>query len=500
MVEMNPNNVSKEDYLETAQKYIDNMQTALKDKQYELNLDIKFLFGDSETGNLLNTQTNTYLAQMMSDAQDLGNELVENIAKGYQNGWDEQSMDMVAKSLEKMSEIQQKIQKAQAESQMELLTADFKMSDLSQESFDTYIEKLNEQGEAINEAAKTAASNAIAAQKLMLDDGAITQEQYNQNTKNITAAYEKQAAESLNIVLSQGMNAIQDIYGDEFNKVAEQLNRDISGAFKINPDNLSESMSELQAVIDESISKVEISDGTREKISSMLEKILPSANELHKLASKDMSLWKTYGDTLTSVEALKALTGKGTLMANSVLSGANSSGVLSDAEKAGQKIKESIIKPFSETTKVALNLDISYKANQMGLPTREMLLPAGETIPASTSPSPTDENSINSRAKNIIDEKNSIWGKVKAIIPGHATGTAYFGGGLTYINEHGGEIIDLPQGSRIYPSDKSEKMMESKPSVIVNVNIGGNIYGSEQAADEIGSAVCERIVDMIYAI
>ena len=90
MVEMNPTNVSQEDYLATAQKYIDNMQTALKDKQYELNLDIKFLFGNSETGDLLNTQTNAYLSQMMSDAQNLGNELVENIAKGYQNGWDEQ--------------------------------------------------------------------------------------------------------------------------------------------------------------------------------------------------------------------------------------------------------------------------------------------------------------------------------------------------------------------------------------------------------------------------
>ena len=90
MVEMNPTNVSQEDYLETAQKYINNMQTALKDKQYELNLDIKFLFGNSETGDLLNTQTNAYLSQMLSDAQNLGNELVENIAKGYQNGWDEQ--------------------------------------------------------------------------------------------------------------------------------------------------------------------------------------------------------------------------------------------------------------------------------------------------------------------------------------------------------------------------------------------------------------------------
>lgn len=54
---------------------------------------------------------------------------------------------------------------------------------------------------------------------------------------------------------------------------------------------------------------------------------------------------------------------------------------------------------------------------------------------------------------------NTISAKARAEglfdIGNHATGTDYFGGGLTWINEEGGEIVDLPRGTRIIPHDKS---------------------------------------------
>lgn len=42
----------------------------------------------------------------------------------------------------------------------------------------------------------------------------------------------------------------------------------------------------------------------------------------------------------------------------------------------------------------------------------------------------------------------------------HATGSSYFEGGLAQINEHGGEIVDLPQGSRIYPAATTQRIIE----------------------------------------
>ena len=47
-------------------------------------------------------------------------------------------------------------------------------------------------------------------------------------------------------------------------------------------------------------------------------------------------------------------------------------------------------------------------------------------------------------------------------VPHHASGTDNWRGGPTWVNERGGEIIDLPSGSRIIPADKSAKMMTGK--------------------------------------
>ena len=44
---------------------------------------------------------------------------------------------------------------------------------------------------------------------------------------------------------------------------------------------------------------------------------------------------------------------------------------------------------------------------------------------------------------------------------GHnASGTSFWSGGWTEINEHGGEILDLPQGTRIYPHATTMKMLQ----------------------------------------
>lgn len=58
-------------------------------------------------------------------------------------------------------------------------------------------------------------------------------------------------------------------------------------------------------------------------------------------------------------------------------------------------------------------------------------------------------------------------------IPKFALGTSYFTGGLAQINERGGEIVDLPNGSRVYPHDKSVQMAKqesSKNPIIININ------------------------------
>lgn len=73
-----------------------------------------------------------------------------------------------------------------------------------------------------------------------------------------------------------------------------------------------------------------------------------------------------------------------------------------------------------------------------------------------------------------------------------ATGTNYFGGGLTEVGEHGGEILNLPNGTQIIPHDVSSKM-GGGVSVTNNINISGNLVGNEEFINELGNAITNRV-------
>lgn len=74
-----------------------------------------------------------------------------------------------------------------------------------------------------------------------------------------------------------------------------------------------------------------------------------------------------------------------------------------------------------------------------------------------------------------------------------ATGTPYFAGGLTSINEGGrGEIVNLPSGTQIIPHDVSKK---ATGDTIINLNftVAGNVIGNRAFMEETGRYVTERV-------
>lgn len=79
-------------------------------------------------------------------------------------------------------------------------------------------------------------------------------------------------------------------------------------------------------------------------------------------------------------------------------------------------------------------------------------------------------------------------------IPKFALGTQYFKGGLAQINERGGEIVNLPNGSKVIPADKSAKMVKnSSGNVTVNVIVQGNVIGNNEFINQVGEVISTRI-------
>lgn len=78
-------------------------------------------------------------------------------------------------------------------------------------------------------------------------------------------------------------------------------------------------------------------------------------------------------------------------------------------------------------------------------------------------------------------------------LPKFALGTQYFRGGLAKINERGGEIVNLPNGSKVIPADKSKNITKGN-GINVNVTIQGNVIGNKKFADEVGQTVATKVV------
>lgn len=100
----------------------------------------------------------------------------------------------------------------------------------------------------------------------------------------------------------------------------------------------------------------------------------------------------------------------------------------------------------------------------------------------------------------IANLAGNAWNSVKQgasdlwhSITGNATGTEYFSGGLTRINERGEEMIQLARGDKIYPAGKTDKIIKnevknsktvdrsvSSPNITINVN-GANMTNKDVA-------------------
>lgn len=76
----------------------------------------------------------------------------------------------------------------------------------------------------------------------------------------------------------------------------------------------------------------------------------------------------------------------------------------------------------------------------------------------------------------------------------NAAGTSNWRGGLTMVHEKGGEIMDLPQGTRIYPAERTANMMRSAGVTISIPKLADQIVIREDAdIDKLGDVFVRKL-------
>lgn len=121
--------------------------------------------------------------------------------------------------------------------------------------------------------------------------------------------------------------------------------------------------------------------------------------------------------------------------------------------------------------------------------------------------------SIYGKGKEVV---GGVAGWIGDKIAGNATGTSYWRGGLTMVNERGGELMNLPGGTQIIPHDVSMRAADSygaalasassapvpamaggAPTFNLAINVNGNMIGNEQAANQFGEIIVGKVMDAL---
>lgn len=189
------------------------------------------------------------------------------------------------------------------------------------------------------------------------------------------------------------------------------------------------------------------------------------------------ALSRVIGDTDAAnqqIEAIKSMTAGGRDLATQLQIIAERQKILNAAQKAGVDLTPEMLAQIDAT--VAAYVDANQQLKDMQSETKR-----GEDALSSFFGSILDgADAARSALANLLMEiakaqfskglmgliggtslGDSIIGLIGAGLGANANGTPSWRGGLTSINEVGGEIIDLPTGSRVYPHDVSMRMAEN---------------------------------------
>jgi len=145
-------------------------------------------------------------------------------------------------------------------------------------------------------------------------------------------------------------------------------------------------------------------------------------------------------------------------------------GVTGAAAEANAAAQESIIE-----TKDITDLNLQTMGIEASSTYATMAIDAEEAWSRMTSAADSGASKIVAAFQRIASAASSVSNANISVsgvnIPSNAEGTDNFEGGWTHINEEGGELAFLPQGTAIIPADKSERLIDAAASSVSNANI-----------------------------
>ncbi len=215
----------QEEYRNQIEGYISSTQEYLTQKQYAINLAVGVLTDDDMEGNDIVTKVNDFYAGKQEELANLGTKLNETITNAFQDGLlDIDEIKEITELQSQMAKIQSSLAGSEYGANLELMRMKYSAGDIDAESFKNLQAELQEQTAAASEDYEKSFVLSVSNADVMLKEGAINQEEYDNMVAELQENYLEQVGDLQAKAIDFQTQIISEKYGNEIASSAGDVN------------------------------------------------------------------------------------------------------------------------------------------------------------------------------------------------------------------------------------------------------------------------------------
>lgn len=335
-----------EDYKQSADSLVKNVQEYIDGQTYSLSLAGKFMTGESE----LDSTTRLFWQLQSKKAAELGDELNKAIEDALGDGIidPEKELPHIMELQNALIEMQQEMEEAKYDVQMDALS-----DDITGKSFEQILEKAGTLNEDRLNSLEDAKNEKLANLKVMKNHGFITNEYYIQQEEQIKNDFRQAQLDAITQVQGELFDWIGNKYGPEMNDALTQLVDDTHKAVDEYTATVAEGYpANLEAFLNNV--KSTLDTGAQENLKQMLEDLKPQKEEWERIAKEyeeaTDEIPQQVVEGLRNYDMLAALAGEGSLWDEAVQyinEDPQKEEVFKQAQAAGEDIPEELVKAMN---------------------------------------------------------------------------------------------------------------------------------------------------------
>lgn len=456
----------KEAYRNNITSFISDTQSVLQEKQYQLTLSVDALFAEGEGGQPIKDSINSSFSGYQSELAALGTQLQDAVNAAFEDGLlDIDEAKEIAELKNQMAEMVNQLTAYEFDAQLEVLADPIlKGGDLTPESFEALMGKINEQIDLASKQYREAYVDVSSALKFQLNNGEIDQSTYDAAISQAEEELNNREAELRIKGVKFALDTVSETYGEEAAAAFQEWQTKTETVFQEQLGAMKESGS-FDIMFDDFVEiswDNGLSEESKANLSAILDELKPSVEQLESIkqsyvnAGKPIPGWLASG--ISSADALGVVTGDAQSIFRTV------GGMFNEADPEYAAMMETAMN-------AGIYVPTEVAAGMQNAKAMEQITAASNGILESMKNTLAQGIKVNVPVEISYSTSGSI--RYTATAPAyeqHADGTLW--GENAYIaGEEGPELILGRSGSKVFPAKETDRILSAMSDVSPDVPV-----------------------------